>query len=231
MHRELITYAEKGAESQRMLTCGQMVTRVAYHAVGMVDSLPSTFKFEELLNLCQAPLPKAVAAPKPKKREMLTRKGMKSVEEPPSSEEEAVSTSSEEEEEERLERRTKKTHDNISSEEGSQHSSQGSDDKEPSSSDKEVDMPAAPEVRKRWDRILKEREKRKAEARGSKRPHKPTSHQKKTKDEKRAEQIRILKEREFEERRLPTEKRKTEEVSEEQRKKAKVDIASRSTMT
>ena len=231
VHRELIAYAEKVAESQRMLTCGQVVTRVAYHAVGMVDSLPSATKFEELLNQCQAPLPKAVAAPKPKKREMLTRKGMKTVEEPLSSEEEAVSTSSEEEEEERLERRTKKTHDNVSSEEGSQHSSQGGDDEEPSSSDKEVDMPAALEVRKRWDRILKEREKRKAEARGSKRPHKPISHQKKTKDEKRAEQIRIIKEREFEERRLHAEKRKAEEVSEEQRKKAKVDTASRSTVT
>ena len=69
VHRELIAYAEKGAESQRMLTCGQVITRVAYHAVGMVDSLPSAPKFEDLINQCQAPLPKAVAAPKKKKRD------------------------------------------------------------------------------------------------------------------------------------------------------------------
>ena len=35
VHRELFAYA---AESQKMLTCGQVLTRVAYHAVGMVDN-------------------------------------------------------------------------------------------------------------------------------------------------------------------------------------------------
>ena len=85
VHRELLAYAEKGAQSQKMLTCGQIITRVAYHAVGMVDSLPSAMKFEDLINKCQAPPPKAVFAPKQKKREIKTRKGLKIVEEPSSS--------------------------------------------------------------------------------------------------------------------------------------------------
>ena len=131
---------------------------------------PYALKFEDLINKCQAPPPKAIAAPKQKKREIKTRKGLRTVEEPPSSKEEPETTSSEEEEEEeRLERRTKRAQDHISSEEDSQPSSQGSDDEEPSSSDKDVDVPAVPEIRKKWDKILKEREKRKEEAKKAKR--------------------------------------------------------------